>query len=382
MWRGWLDSPGGDLPFNFEVRVPASGGSPSVVIINHPERIAVPEARWDGRQLTLEIGYYQSVLRARLNDSGDRFDGAWTKQLSKGRQRRMPFHATRGAWRFSLPKNQGPAAVSFGGRWSVQFEKGKQGAVGIFEDVGARGLRGTFLTTLGDYRFLDGVRHGRSMKLSCFDGAHAFLFTATLSEAGELRGDFWSSDSWHETFEGRRDPGASLPDAWKLTSADASRLGGLRFPDLRGRLCGLDDKSVRGTARVIVVFGSWCPNCRDETAYLVELHRRYAKQGLKILGLAFEHSGDPEKDRQQLRRYASQHGVRYPILVAGLSDKAKASQALPLLDRVRSYPTTLFLDKQGEVRAVHTGFSGPATGEAHKKLRARFESLIEAMLKD
>ena len=385
-WRGWLDSPGGDLPFNFEVAVPANGDPPSVVIINHPERIEVPKVGWDGRELVLEIGYYRSELRARLSDSGDRFDGAWTKQLSKGRQRRMPFHAIRGAWRFSRPEAASAAArqaaASFGGKWSVQFEKDKQGAVGVFEDIGEHELTGTFLTTLGDYRFLSGVRDGRTMKLSCFDGAHAFLFIAKLTGSGELRGDFWSSDSWHETFRGRRDPKAALPDAWKLTTADPAKLSGLRFPDLEGRIRGLDDASVRGAARLVVVFGSWCPNCRDETAYLVELHRRYSKRGLKILGLAFEHSVDPEEGRQQLRRYADQHGVRYPILVAGLSDKAKASQALPLLDRVRSYPTTLFLDKQGKVRAVHTGFSGPATGVEHKRLRARFESLIEAMLKD
>ena len=68
------------------------------------------------------------------------------------------------------------------------------------------------------------------------------------------------------------------------------------------------------------------------------------------------------------------------MLVAGVSDKKKASAALPVLDRLRAYPTTIFLDAAGKVHAVHTGFSGPATGEAHQKLRAKFEGLIEEML--
>jgi thiol-disulfide isomerase/thioredoxin len=383
-WRAWLDCPGGELPFELELAVPAKQGRATATIVNGLERIAVPKVGFEDRSLTLEIDYYDSVIRARLNAAGDRLDGTWEKALSKGRKRRMQFHASKGAVRFPRPVNVGlkprPKTASFGGRWAVQFEKDKQGAVGVFEDLGGHKVTGTFLTTLGDYRYLAGVRYGQTMQLSCFDGAHAFLFTAKLSDPDKLRGDFWSSDSWHETFSGRRDPHAKLPDAWKLTAADVTKLGGLRFPDLAGDLRGLDDRHVRGKARVIVVFGSWCPNCKDETAYLVELDRRYRSRGLVVLGLAFEHSGDLAQDTRQLKRYAKRNGIKYPLLVAGLSDKAKASQALPILDRVRSYPTTLFLDKKGQVKAVHTGFSGPATGADHKKLRARFESLIESML--
>jgi len=47
---------------------------------------------------------------------------------------------------------------------------------------------------------------------------------------------------------------------------------------------------------------------------------------------------------------------------------------------VRAFPTTLFLDGSGKVRAVHTGFSGPATGPEHDKLRSDFERLIESLL--
>jgi len=57
-----------------------------------------------------------------------------------------------------------------------------------------------------------------------------------------------------------------------------------------------------------------------------------------------------------------------------------ASKAFPLLDRVRSYPTTIFLHADGRVRAVHTGYTGPATGPAYDHLRAEFESLIEELL--
>ena len=59
------------------------------------------------------------------------------------------------------------------------------------------------------------------------------------------------------------------------------------------------------------------------------------------------------------------------------ASKAAASQALPLIDRVRSYPTTIVIDKMGRVRRVHTGWTGPATGEEYSRLTAELTALVE-----
>ena len=47
---------------------------------------------------------------------------------------------------------------------------------------------------------------------------------------------------------------------------------------------------------------------------------------------------------------------------------------------MRSFPTTIFVDRRGQVRGVYQGWSGPATGEAHARLRRRFEALVEELL--
>ena len=114
--------------------------------------------------------------------------------------------------------------------------------------------------------------------------------------------------------------------------------------------------------------------------YMIELHRRYAERGLSIVGLAFELTGDTERDSQQVRRYIEHHGVTFPVLIAGPADKSRASDAFPLIDRIRAFPTTVFLDEAGTIRAIHSGFSGPATAEAHVALKLRFESLIDQLL--
>jgi len=380
-WRGALECPGGELPFELEFTRGADGAL-GAVLINGPERWPAPRLEIVDpgaivAQYRLHIDPYDSRLEFVRVAEG--LVGEWVRDRGGAEPTRLPFRATPGAApRFPMASRPAPA---LSGRWRVDFSASEDDAVGLFEVDDAGEVVGTFLTTLGDYRWLAGSTDGRTLKLSVFDGAHAFLFTAEVQDDGSLRGDFWSRDAWHEAWTAVKDPDASLPDPFGLTTwTGALQLGELAFPDLTGTRRALDDPAFAGKARVIVVFGSWCPNCYDETHYLVELHRRYSARGLSILGLAFEFGDDLAKQTKSLERYVAHHGVGYPILVAGTSDKAKAGAAFPLLDRVRSYPTTIFLDGAGEVLAIHTGFSGPATGAAHARLRARFESLIEGAL--
>jgi hypothetical protein len=90
--------------------------------------------------------------------------------------------------------------------------------------------------------------------------------------------------------------------------------------------------------------------------------------------------GPPARAAGVGRRAAARHGVCWPLLVAGLADKDKATASLGLLDKVRAFPTTIFLDEQGQVRAVYTGFSGPATGAAYAEQHTEFVRVIEGLL--
>ena len=76
------------------------------------------------------------------------------------------------------------------------------------------------------------------------------------------------------------------------------------------------------------------------------------------------------------------HGIEYPLLIAGTADKTEASKAFPLIERIKSFPTTIFMDGDGNVHMVYSGFSGPATGEAYTRLQTLFESTIEEILGD
>ena len=391
LWRAWLDSPGGALPFRMEFE--RDGADWKAHVVNASERISYDTIELRANRLVVQLDPYEAVIEARIGEDGRRLEGEWRRATGADATgaigwARLPFHAVAGdSARFSAVPTEAAAEVNttqvLAGRWAVQFESDEHLAVGLFE-AGAGNLTvGTFLTTLGDYRFLEGDFDGQRLRLSCFDGAHAFLFHAELDSSGRLHGDFWSRDSWHESFEAWPDKNAELPDPFELTRwKEEVALGDLAFPDLSGRMRRLDDPEFSGRARLIVLFGSWCPNCHDETRYLVELERRFADRGLAIQGLAFELDPAPQASRERLLRYARLLEVSYPLLVAGPADKDRATQAMPALDRVRAYPTTLFLDRENRVRWIHTGFSGPATGAAHAKLREAFESRIDELINE
>lgn len=386
VWHAWLDSPGGDLPFEMDIQHEKDGWK--VWIINGAERSKVPIVRFlpDDRVI-FGVDHYDASILCNYSAGGSRLDGAWKRRAAGNTWITLPFHATAGAAERFKPDNPDRAASNpaskINGRWSVKFADEEDPAVGIFE--GANGpVTGTFLTVGGDYRYLAGTLANGRLRLSTFDGSHAFLFQADLQEDGTLRGDFWSGAAWHETWTARRDDHAALPDPFTLTkaSSDDADLAKIRFPDLSGVYHALNDSAYAGKARIIEVFGSWCPNCHDASELLVELDHRYRQRGLSILGLAFELSGEVNRDAKQVKRFAAMHGVEYPLLIAGVSDREKASKALPILDRLRAYPTTIFLDAEGTVRAVHSGFTGPAAAGDHAALRAKFETIIEQILAD
>ncbi|UCE01568.1 MAG: TlpA family protein disulfide reductase [Candidatus Latescibacterota bacterium] len=380
VWEAWLESPGGKIPFELDVMT-SPQRELEVALRSGGETTRVPVVRFEPNELLLEFVHYDSRIRATWNREGKSLDGEWSKRAGLEKWSRLEFHARR-------PRSgadRSDKIVSVAGRWAVDFSSEELPAVGIFEmQENQSHVRGTFLTAKGDYRYLAGrTFDDGSLELSCFDGAHAFLFKAKLQDDGTLAGDFWSRDTWHETWTARRDETAALPDPMRLTRwQEAVSLEALRFPDPDGRVWSLADPALAGKARIIEVFGTWCPNCNDATRYFVELQERFGSRGLSIVALAFELTGDFERDAAQVQRYREYHGIEYPILVAGLSDKKEAAQAFPALDRVLAFPTTIFLDAAGNARAIYTGFSGPATGPAYDRLRQQFESLIEEILSE
>ena len=208
-----------------------------------------------------------------------------------------------------------------------------------------------------------------------------YLYRAHLTAAGTLQGDHWSGLTGHETWTGGRDPHATLPDAYaKTRMKDASQRFSVTFPDQDGRPVSTDDAKFRGKVLIVTLAGSWCPNCHDEAAFLEPFYREYRARGVEVVSLMFEYFGDFAHAAASTVRFRQHYGIDYTTLVAGISAKDDASTKLPMLERVVAYPTTIFIDRSGHVRRIHTGFSGPGTGAHYDELMREFRAETDRLI--
>jgi thiol-disulfide isomerase/thioredoxin len=384
-WRVVLQLPGGDLPFGLEV-APAERGSqahPPVYLLNGPDRVRVDEVSVEGNRVTMLMPGFKNRIDATLE--GDLMRGTLTMVKAGAVEQKIPLMARRGqSWRFTPPSAAaGAPGGDVGGRWAVTFvdQDGRSSAaVGEFRQEGAL-VTGTFLTPTGDHRFLAGELRNGTLRLSKFDGGQPFLYEATLAPDGTLAGTYWSGLAWQERFTARRDEHASLGASAQATQmkSGATTLD-FRFPDLGGVFVSLSDPFYAGKVVVVVLAGSWCPNCHDEAAFLAPLYREYRDRGFEVISLMFEQFGDFERAAEATHRFRTRYHIDYATLIAGISDKDDAASRLPQLNGVFAFPTTIFIDRRGKVRRMHTGFSGPATGRHYETLTADFRRTIEQLL--
>lgn len=358
-WVMRLDIGERRIPFQFDF-LADDGAGPLIRIHNASEVIDVNEISFHGDSILIRMPLFDSEFAGALV-TDTLFKGYWYNRL-KGPEYRIPFVASRSDEK-RFPNQASASSVS--GPWRTTFSDGDPEAyqaIGLFEQMPDGVVRGTFMTETGDYRFLEGARTEDSLLLSSFDGSHAFLFAASVRK-DSMSGRFWSGTHWQEPWEAVRDETYALRDPDSLT---ALRKGTERvefsFPDLDGNPWSTHDSDVAGHPMIVHVMGSWCPNCIDETRLLKEVYERYSDRGLRIVAIGFEKYQETHRAIQALRRFKERLDVPYPVLHGGSASKEQASMKLPFLNHIISYPTCIFMDRNGHVRRIRTGFNGPGTG--------------------
>jgi hypothetical protein len=118
----------------------------------------------------------------------------------------------------------------------------------------------------------------------------------------------------------------------------------------------------------------------DETPVLVDLYERYHKDGLEIVTLSYEYTDDAARNARQIEIFRKKYGIEYPILMAGTTAEGEIARTLPQLVGFGAYPTTIFVGRDGRVRKIHAGFSGPATGERFAEVKREFDELVRQLL--
>ncbi|MCF6279185.1 MAG: TlpA family protein disulfide reductase [Flavobacteriaceae bacterium] len=374
-WRGEITIQNQQLPFIFEVfkdnenfKINLHDGD-NIIELNEVKVVK------DSVFFTMHI--FDIDVKAKINNNS--LSGDYTKNYAKDYV--LPFKAVFGK---TARIDNAISNSKFDGKWDVSFHKDNgtdKKAIGLFKTEDNK-IKGTILTKTGDYRFLDGTTDGNNFTLYGFDGNHLYIFKATL-ENDTIKGDYWSGKTLHQKFTGYKNENASLPDANKLTylkkGYDKIEFS---FPDLDGNQVTLNDPKYKDKVVILQVFGTWCPNCMDETKFYTKWYDKNKNRGVEIIGLAYEVKDDFEYAKARVQKMKDTYNVDYDFLIAGTSKRGNASKSLPMLNHIMSFPTSIIIDRKGKVRSIHTGFSGPATGDYYLHYVEEFNTLMDTLLSE
>jgi thiol-disulfide isomerase/thioredoxin len=380
-WRAILQrADGHDIAFNFEVV--DSAGKQIIYIRNAGERLLVDDVTRNGDSILIHLPFYESQLRAKVTAEGN-LEGVWLRHLATDWQT-VPFKAFYGE-NYRFPTENPVANSSLSGRWAAMFRTadGKDSTfrVGEFRQQGSI-VTGTFLDAGGDLRYLEGIVTGDSLELSCFDGTHAYFFTGRITGNAITGGQYYAGATNHETWTATKDDNAKLEDQFAMTHWKKDQPFTFTFKDIDGHEVSLKDPRFKGKVVLVQIMGSWCPNCMDETRFLSGFYDQYKSKGVEVVALAYERSTDFARSQASLRTFQQRFQVKYPMLITGVAvgDPQRAEKTLPQLESIVNFPTTIFVGRSGNIEKIHTGFSGPGTGEHYEQQKEEIYTLVNDLL--
>lgn len=386
VWRGFIkNNSGEEVAFTLEVK--REGGNLVGSLVNGDDRTVSSGGSFEGNRLKLRYDFYDAELDATID--GDQLNGTFTRQWRKQKlERKLNAKRETGSSNAAqAAPNTSNSSGEISGEWVMRVGEEPKLSYwrAAFKQQGSR-AQGTIIPLSGDWGEMIGSFENNQLTLNRFDGINCRVFKATLRSDGRLEGfvDFGLFDPKRKVVAERltaenKSSVAHLPDPKNYTRmSDPAEPFRFSFPDLNGHIVSSTDERFKGRVVIVTITGSWCPNCYDEAPVLQEFYERYREQGLEVVALAFEYTGDAARDTEQVRIFAKRLGLTYPMLYAGGIEEAE--KKLSQLVNFGAYPTTIYIGRDGLVKRIHAGFEGKATGERFIRLKAEMEELIKELL--
>jgi len=148
--------------------------------------------------------------------------------------------------------------------------------------------------------------------------------------------------------------------AFAATSLASSGLEGKVAPDFALKSSSGENPRLseyRGDVVMINFWATWCGPCRQEMPLLDELYARYERVGFKLLGVNID------DDSRRAMQMIEELGVNIPVLFDARKEVSKLYQ-------VETMPTTVLLDRDGNVRYVHHGYKPGYENEYLDEIRS------------
>ena len=361
------------LPFKFELL--STSNQLIMKVENDKETLIYDDIVFEDDSMKIFMPPYDAVIIAKIE--GESLNGRYLKEES-GKEAKFNARIN------DKPKfiSNKKANFSLDGKYKTVFRpENPYPGLGLFTQNG-NNVSGTFRKNTGDTRFLSGITFGDSILLSTFDGAHPYLIKA------EKKGDtifgnlHYYSNSITE-FWMIKDDDYDLADSKSLTKLkDGFQSINFNFKDINGEFISLNDEQFKNKVVVVQILGTWCPNCLDETQFFLSYLNENPDEDLAFIGLSVEAAKTEERAMKRISNMIDKFDIPYPILLAqyGSTDKETFLKKIPMLENIISYPTTIIIGKDGKVNSIHTGFNGPATGQAFIDYKKDFKSEIKGLL--
>lgn len=111
---------------------------------------------------------------------------------------------------------------------------------------------------------------------------------------------------------------------------------------------------LAGNVVLINFWASWCAPCRQEMPLLNALHNKYAPLGFTVIGV------NVEEQVSNARGFIDKFPVDFPILL-------DSDNSVSRLYNVVAMPTTLVVDRDGNLRFLHQGYQ-PGDEAKYRKM--------------
>jgi thiol-disulfide isomerase/thioredoxin len=132
--------------------------------------------------------------------------------------------------------------------------------------------------------------------------------------------------------------GALLPEKERKPAANFA------LQDATGKTLKLSD--LKGKVVLLNFWATWCGPCKLEIPWFEDFQTTYKGQGFTVIGVSMDDDG-----WKVVKPYIASAKMNYPVVIG--NDKMADSYG-----GVDAMPTTLLIDKNGNIAATHTGLIG------------------------
>ncbi len=383
VWRGVFTVSEIQVPFNFEVK--GEDATHAVfTLINGSRRDDFHVAYTTEDSLFIKMNTYDAALVAKVESDG-KLVGEYRSLVPGFRGNALPFVAEYGkSYRYVEPGHDVAPSYDISGKWEIKnyTKDAVPASIALLKQNGNK-LTGVIMTVVGDSREIEGTVQGDEFALSGFTGPSPFYVKGKINDDKTLSGEEGFGIYKNLKFDAFKNADVELPDPYKITFLkDGYKKLDFTFPDLNGKPVSLSDEKYKGKVVIVETIGTWCPNCTDQTVFLAPWFKKNHDRGVEAIAIGFEQKDDLEYARYTLGKLKEKYDIKYDLVFGGIADKKVVAEKLPALNKFIAFPTTIIIDRKGNVREIYTGYTGSVTGKYYQDYEQKFNRLLDQLISE